>query len=84
MGPAVIGLKHGFGLGHLAQLAIESLNGVGGADQPAHLLGELEISAEIGSARPSGSGIFQIFLVPVPYPEPPARPQRHRLPSDRS
>lgn len=36
---AVIGGKDGLGLGHLAQLAVETLNGVGGVDQPAHLLG---------------------------------------------
>ena len=34
---AVIGGKHGFGFGHLAQLAVETLNGVGGVNQPPHL-----------------------------------------------
>ena len=29
---AVIGRKHGFGFCHLAQLAVNTLNGVGGAD----------------------------------------------------
>ena len=31
---AVIGGKYGFGFGHLAQLAVETLNGVGGINQP--------------------------------------------------
>ena len=35
---AVICWKHRFGPGHLAQLAVETLYGVGGIDQPAHLL----------------------------------------------
>ena len=37
---AVIGGKDGLGLGNLAQLAaVEPLNGIGGVNQPAHLLG---------------------------------------------
>ena len=36
-----------FGLGYLAQLAVEAHNGVGGVDQPAYRLGILEIGAEI-------------------------------------
>ena len=42
---AVIGGKHGFGFGHLAQLAVETLNGVGGVNQPPHLPRILEIGA---------------------------------------
>ena len=38
----VIGGKDGLGLGHLAELAVKALNGVGAADQPVHLLGGLE------------------------------------------
>ena len=34
---AVIGGKDGLGLGHLAQLAVETLNGIGGVDQLGHL-----------------------------------------------
>ena len=60
---AVICGKDGFGFGHLAQLAIEALNGVGGVDQPAHLLGVLEIGAEIGPVDPPGLGDFRVFLV---------------------
>ena len=39
---AVISRKYGFGLGHLAQLAVEALNGIGGIDQPPDLLGYLK------------------------------------------
>ena len=59
---AVIGRKHQFGLGHLAQLAVKALNGIGGVDQPAHLLGILEAGAEIGPVGPPGLGIFGYFL----------------------
>ena len=45
---AVISGKHRFSLGHLAKLAVEALNCVGGVDQPAYLLGVLEVGAEIG------------------------------------
>lgn len=31
---AVIGGEHGFGFGHLAQLAVEALDGIGGVNQP--------------------------------------------------
>ena len=44
---AVICGEHGFGLGHLTKLAVKSLNGVGGVDQAADLLGIFEIGAEI-------------------------------------
>ena len=59
----VIGGKDGFGLGHLAQLAVETLNGVGGVDQSAHLLGVLEIGAEVGPVGPPGLGDFRVFFV---------------------
>ena len=62
---AVIGGKDRLGLGHLAQLAIKPLNGIGGVDQPAHLLGIFEIGAEIGPIVPSGLGDFRVFLVPA-------------------
>ena len=51
---AVISGKHQFGLGHLAELAVETLNGVGGVDQPAYLLGVLEVGAEIGPVGTPG------------------------------
>ena len=59
---AVIRGKDRLGLGHLAQLAVKPLNGIGGVDQPAHLLGVLKIGAEIGPARPPGLEIFGYFL----------------------
>ena len=62
---AVIGGKDGLGLGHLAQLAVETLDGIGGIDQPAHLLGVLEIGAEIGPIGPPGLGDFRVFFVPA-------------------
>ena len=52
-------------LGRLAQLAVESLNGIGGVDQPIHLLGVLEIDAEIGQVGSPELGDFWVFLVPV-------------------
>ena len=62
---AVIGRKHQFGLGHVPQLAVKALNGIGGVDQPAHLLGILEVGAEIGPVGPPGLGDFRVFLVPA-------------------
>src|SRR5699024_7345460 len=62
---AVIRGKDRLGLGHLAQLAIKPLNGIGGVDQPAHLLGILEIGAEVGPIIPPGLGDFRVFLVPA-------------------
>lgn len=47
------------------QLAIEALDGVGGADQPPHLLRILEIGADVGPVVPPGLGDFGVFLVPV-------------------
>ena len=60
---AVISGKHRFGLGHLAQLAIKPLNGIGGVDQPAYLLGILEVGAEISPVGTPGLGDFRVFLV---------------------
>ena len=60
---AVISGKHRFGLGHLAQLAVETLNGVGGVDQPAYLLGILEVATEIGPVGTPGLGDCRVFLV---------------------
>ena len=57
----VIGGKDRRGLSHLAQLPVETLDGIGSSDQPAHLLGILEISAEIGPIIPPGSGDFRIL-----------------------
>ncbi len=60
-----ISRKHRFGLGHLTQLAVKPLNGLGGVDQSAHLLGVLEIGAEIGLIGLPGLGDFWVFLVPA-------------------
>ena len=62
---AVIGGKDRFGLGHLAQLAVEALNGVGGVDQPPNLLRVLEIGAQVCPIGSPGLGDFRIFLVSV-------------------
>ena len=48
---AVVCGKHRFGLGHLAQMATETLYGVGGIDQPAYLLRVLEICTQIGPVQ---------------------------------
>ena len=61
----IISRKYRFGFGDLAQLAVKTLDGVGGIDQSAHLLGVLEIGAEIGPVSPPGLGDFRIFLVPI-------------------
>ena len=61
----VIGGKDGFGLGHLAQLAVKSLNGVGGVDQAPYFLGILEVGAEIGPVGSPGLRDFRVFLVPA-------------------
>ena len=42
---AVVRGKNRLGFGHLPELAIKALNGVGGIDQPPDFLGELEIGA---------------------------------------
>lgn len=60
---AVISRKHGFGVCHLAQLAIKSFNGVSDVDQAPYLLGILEVSAEIGPVGSLGLGDFRVFLV---------------------
>ena len=62
---AVVCGEHGFGLGHLPELAVEALNGVGGVDQPPDLLGELEIDAQIGPILPPGPRDLGVFLVPA-------------------
>ena len=60
---AVIRGKDRLGLCHLAQLAVKSLNGIGGVDQPAYLLGILEVGAEISPVGTPGLGDFRVFLV---------------------
>ena len=62
---AVIGWEYRFCLGDLAKLAVESLNGVGGIDQPPYFLGILEIGAEVGPVIPPGLGDFRVFPVPA-------------------
>lgn len=62
---AVIGGKDEFGFCCLARLAVKALNGVGGVDQSAHLLGVLKIGAEIGPVDPSGLGGFRTSLDPA-------------------
>ena len=62
---AVIGGKDGFGFCHLAQLAVEALDGIGGVNQPPHLLRVLEIGAQVCPVVPPGLEDFRIFPVPV-------------------
>ena len=62
---AVIGGEYEFELGHLAQLAIEFLNGVGGVNQLPHFLGIFEIGAEASPVVPPGLGNLWVFLVPA-------------------
>ena len=49
---AVISGEYRFGLGYLAQLAVEALNSIGGIDQPPDLLGILEVGAQVGPVVP--------------------------------
>lgn len=58
----IIRRKYRFGFGDLAQLAVETLNGIGGVDQPAYLLGVLEIGAEISPVDRQDWEIFGYFL----------------------
>lgn len=71
-------------LDHLAQLTVEALNSIGGVDQPQYLLWTLEISAEIGPARPLGLKDFGYFLSQrsPKVSKQPARPRRYKPPSD--
>ena len=62
---AVVGGEYRFGLGYLAQLAVEAFNVIGSIDQPSDLLGILEVGAQIGLVVPPGLGDFGVFLVPV-------------------
>ena len=60
---AVVRGKHRFGPGHLAQLTVEILYGVGGVDQPVHFLRVLEIYTQIDPVCPPGLGDSRIFPV---------------------
>lgn len=40
---AIVGRKDRFGFGHLSELAVKSLNGIGSINQPPHLLWILEV-----------------------------------------
>ena len=82
---AVIGGKDGLGLGLLAQLTVNALNGIGGVDQPVHLLGIFETGTEMGPLGPLGPRDFWVLLTQrsPEHPGRPARLQRHGRPSDR-
>ena len=62
---AVAGGENRFGLSHLAQLAVETLNGIGGIDQPPNFLRVLETGAQIGPFGPPELGYLRMFLVPA-------------------
>lgn len=58
--------KTDFALFNLAKLAVKTLNVVDGVDQLAHLLGVLEIGAEIGPVTPPGLRNLWVFsFVPL-------------------
>ena len=57
---AVIRGENGLGLGHLPQLAVEALNGVGGINQPPYLLGIFEIGTQIRPVVPPGTGNLRV------------------------
>ena len=62
---AVIGGKNRLGLGHLAQLTIKSLDGVGGVNQSPDCLRNLEIGAQIRPIVLPGNRSFGVFLIPM-------------------
>ncbi len=59
---AVVCGKDEFGLGYLAQLAVEVLNGVGGVDQPANLLRYLKQVLSFAQLDRQDWEIFGYFL----------------------
>ena len=54
--------KDRLGFGDLPKLAVETLDGVGGIDQPANLLGILEVGAQMYPVVPPGREILGYFL----------------------
>ena len=56
--------KNGFGFGDLAKLTIEALDGIGRIDQPANLLREFEICAQVCPVFPLGSSDPGILVSP--------------------
>jgi len=60
---AVIRGKHRLGFGNLPELTVEALYGIGGIDQPPHLLRKLEIGAQICPVVTPGLGNYRVFLV---------------------
>ena len=60
----VIGGEYGFCLGHLSQLPVEVLNGIGGIDQCSDFLGILEIGGQVGPVGTLGDGDSRIFAAP--------------------
>ena len=62
---AVVFRENGFGLGHFAKLTIEAFNCVCRIDQPAELLRELEVGAQVRPVRPPRDGDLGVFPVPA-------------------
>lgn len=56
--------EHRFGLGHFPELPVKALDRIGRIDQAAHLLGVLEVGAQVRPILPSGLSNLRIFLVP--------------------
>lgn len=61
----VIPRKDGFRPGALSQLAVESLDCIGGINQPADLLGVFEVGAQIRPVISPGLSDFRVFLIPL-------------------
>lgn len=81
--------EHGFRLGHLTELAVDALYGIGRIDQPPHLLRILELGTQVGPVLPPGLRYLAVFLSQRSekessgHPERTTRQQRRRLLSSR-
>ena len=62
---AVIRRKYRLGFCHLAELTVESLDGVRGVNQTSDLLRKFETGAQISPVIPPGLQNLGIFFVPV-------------------
>lgn len=77
---AVICRKDRLGFGHLPQLAVEALDGVGRKDQPADLLWKRNIGAQIDPFIPSRFGNVGGISCPTSRRSPQGHPGRRFRP----
>ena len=70
---AVVRRKNRLCLGHLPQLVVEALNGVGGINQPPDLLRIFEVSTQIWPVVPPGGGNLGISQCSAEIPSASSR-----------